>query len=29
LARRPYLLQALEKRFDIDLQVMINKSKNL
>lgn len=29
LARRPYLLQALEKRFDIDLQIMINKDENL
>lgn len=29
LAQRPYLLQALEKRFDIDLQIMINKNGNL
>ena len=29
LARRPYLLQALEKRFDIDLQIMINKNGSL
>ena len=29
LARRPYLLQALEKWFDIDLQIMINKDENL
>lgn len=29
LARRPHLLQALEERFKIDLQLMINKSNNL
>lgn len=28
LARRPYLLEALEKRFGIDLQIMINKGIN-